>query len=164
MLVTTSLSVRAISGCLFFIFFIILMPIITGPLLSFVFLIAASFVGECSRKCINPCWSALGASCGLPADFNKKPCQVDQPFVTSLQMWCLKYTDNSKAPRVLHKLHTVYPANVMHVGWNFFIFYFFVGKKNIQNVIWNLYSVKSHHLSLLLLFFRNKKDFKRKNF
>lgn len=89
MLVTASLSVCVISGCffyLFFLFFIILLPIITGTLLSFVFLIAASFVGECSPKCINPCWSALGASCGLPADFNKKPCQVDQPFVTSLQM------------------------------------------------------------------------------
>lgn len=98
----------------------VLLPIITGTLLSFVFLIAAiPFVRERSHKCINPCWRALKASCGLPVDFNKKPCQVDQPLVTSLQMWCLKYTDNSKAPCVLHKLHRFYPGNVTHVGLNF---------------------------------------------
>lgn len=61
---------------------LVLLLIITGTLLSFVFLITASFVRECSRKCINPCRSAQRASCGLPADSHKKPRQVDQPFIT----------------------------------------------------------------------------------
>ncbi len=110
-----------------------LLLIITGTLLSFVFLIAAiSFVREHSYKCINPCWRALKASCGLPVDFNKKPCQVDQPLVTSLhclwQIWRLKYTHNSKAPSVLHKLLAFYPGNVIRVGLNFFFFFFFLQK------------------------------------
>lgn len=103
----------------------VLLLIITDTLLSFVFLIAAiPFVREHSYKCINPCWRALNASCGLPVDFNKKPCQVDQPLVTSLhclwQIWRLKYTHNSKHPLcstnctrfILEMSHTL--------GWTFY--------------------------------------------
>ena len=118
--------------------------IITGTLLSFVFLIAAiPFVREHSYKCINPCCRALKASCGLPVDFNKKPCQVDQPLVTSLhclwQIWRLKYTHNSKAPSVLHKLHAFYHGNVTNVGLNFL-------QKTCwyKMLIWAFAQVKSH--------------------
>lgn len=94
--------------------------IIIGTLPSFVFLIAAvPFVREHSCKCISPCWRAMEASCGLPVDFNKKPCQVDQPLVTRLhclwQIWRLKYMHNSKARCVLHKLQAFYPGNVTNV-------------------------------------------------
>lgn len=58
---------------------------ITGTLPSFVFLIATiPFVRELSYKCIAPCWRALKAFYGLPVDSDKKPCQVDQPLVSSL--------------------------------------------------------------------------------
>lgn len=122
--------------------------IITGTLPSFVFLIATiPFVREHSYKCINPCWRALKASCGLPVDSDKKPCQVDQPLVSSLhclwQIWRLKYTHNSKALSVLHKLHVFYLANVMNIRLIFFFFY-------SKHVDWNLCSVKSSHEWLLI--------------
>lgn len=128
----------------------VLLLIITGTLLSFVFLIAAiPFVREHSYKCINPCWRALKASCGLPVDFNKKPCQVDQLLVTSLhclwQIWRLKYIHNSKAPSVLCKLHTFYPGNVTRWVERF------TGNMLIQNVDLNFCSVKYNFLKCMAI-------------
>lgn len=95
----------------------VLLPIITGTLLSFVFLIAAiPFVRERSHKCINPCWRALKASCRLQQKALSGASAIShQP----IQTWCLKYMYNSKAPCVLHKLHMSYPGKVMHIGLNF---------------------------------------------
>lgn len=99
--------------------------VISGTLPSFVFLIATSlFVRDHSYKCINLSWRGLKPSRGLPVDFDKKPCQVDQPLLPSLhclwQIWRLKDAHISKALSVLNKLQAFDPGNVINVGWNFY--------------------------------------------
>lgn len=106
--------------CLSWVFSVdILQPAITSTLLSFVFLVAAiPFGRERSYKCINRCWRVLKASCRL----QQKALSVGSAIShQSIQMWCLKYIYDSKAPHALHRLHMSYPGKVMHFGLNFFL-------------------------------------------